>query len=330
MKIAVIGVTGQVGRTILEVLQESRLFFETELVPVASSRSYGEKVVFSGEEYKVISIGEALEANPDIAIFSAGAEVSREWAPRYTGNNIVVIDNSSAWRKDPQIPLVVPEINAEVITRKDRLISNPNCSTIQMVMVLAPLHRKYRIRRIVVSTYQAVSGTGYKAVSQLFNERSGLEGPMAYPYPVDLNLIPHGGDFDENGYTSEENKLLMETQKILNDNSIRVTATVVRVPVKTGHSMAVNVEFENEFQVDEVRNIISSTPGVILEDDFRNLKYPMPLFSEGRDEVFAGRVRRDFSNPNSLNLWIVADNLRKGAATNAVQIAEYIVVNKIF
>ncbi|MBU2652266.1 MAG: aspartate-semialdehyde dehydrogenase, partial [Bacteroidetes bacterium] len=250
--------------------------------------------------------------------------------PKYTGNNIVVIDNSSAWRKNPEIPLVVPEINAEIVTRKDRLISNPNCSTIQMVMVLAPLHRKYRIRRIVVSTYQAVSGTGYKAVSQLFNERSGQEGPMAYPYPIDLNLIPHGGDFDENGYTGEENKLLMETQKILNDNSIRVTATVVRVPVKTGHSMAVNVEFENEFQVDEVRNIIASTPGVILEDDFRNLKYPMPLFAEGRDEVFAGRVRRDFSNPNSLNLWIVSDNLRKGAATNAVQIAEYIVVNKLF
>lgn len=329
MKIAVIGATGLVGRTILEVLQESRVFFETELVPVASHQSYGDEIRFSGEDYKIKSIGEAVEEYPDIAIFSAGAEVSRDWAERFAGNNIIVIDNSSAWRKNPDIPLIVPEINAGVLTRRDRIVANPNCSTIQMVMALAPLHRKYQAKRIIVSTYQSVSGTGYKALNQLRNERDGKEGPMAYPHPIDLNIIPHGGDFDENGYTSEENKLLFETQKILDDTGIRVSATVARVPVNYGHSMAVNVEFGKEFHMDEVRSILENTPGVILEDDFRNFQYPMPLHAAGKDEVFVGRLRRDFSSPNALNMWIVADNLRKGAATNAVQIAEYIVINKL-
>ncbi len=329
MKIAVIGATGLVGRTILEVLQESRIFHETELIPVASHRSYGDIIRFSGDDYKIRSIGEAIEEYPDIAIFSVGSEVSRDWAERFAENNIIVIDNSSAWRKDPEKPLIVPEINAEILTRKDRIISNPNCSTIQMVMPLAPLHRKYKIRRIIVATYQSVSGTGYNAVNQLNNEREGREGDMAYPHQIDLNVIPHGGDFDDNGYTAEENKLLFETQKILDDTSIRVSATVARVPVMYGHSMALNIEFEDEFQVDEVREILSETDGVILEDDFKNLSYPMPINAAGKDEVFVGRIRRDFSAPNSLNMWIVADNLRKGAATNAVQIAEYIVINKL-
>lgn len=311
-----------VGRMMLKVLEE-RNFPVDRLFPAASERSEGREVVFSGKSVKVISIMEAVEAVPDLALFSAGAAVSKEWAPVFAENGTVVIDNSSAWRMEKDIPLVVPEINASAITRNTRIIANPNCSTIQMLMAIAPLHREYSIRRLVVSTYQSVTGTGVRAVTQLDNERHGLSGEMAYPWPIDMNCLPHCDIFLDNGYTREEMKLVNETRKILGDESIRVTATAVRVPVKGGHSESVNIEFEREFDLDRVRDILADTPGVILYDNPAENVYPMPIIAHDRDEVFVGRLRRDFSQEKTLNLWVVADNIRKGAATNAVQIAEH-------
>jgi aspartate-semialdehyde dehydrogenase len=326
MNLAIVGATGLVGREILKVLDEHKLYPDT-FIPVASSRSAGLPLMFNNHRYFIHTHEQAIAAKPDVAIFSAGGAASKEWAPRYAAAGITVIDNSSAWRMDPAIPLIVPEINASILTANHKIIANPNCSTIQLVLVLAPLHRKYTIKRIVVSTYQSVTGTGAKAVKQLENERKGVKGEMAYPYPIDLNLFPHGGDFLDNGYTSEEMKLVNETQKILSDNSIRITATIVRVPVMGGHSEAVNLEFEHDFIVDEVVEMLGNTPGVIVRDDIKNNIYPMPLDAVGKDEVFVGRIRRDESLEKSLNLFIVADNLRKGAATNAVQIAEYLESN---
>ena len=322
MKVAIAGATGMVGRMMLKVLEE-RNFPVDRLFPAASERSEGRDVVFSGKSVKVISIMEAVEAVPDLALFSAGAAVSKEWAPVFAENGTVVIDNSSAWRMEKDIPLVVPEINASAITRNTRIIANPNCSTIQMLMAIAPLHREYSIRRLVVSTYQSVTGTGVRAVTQLDNERHGLSGEMAYPWPIDMNCLPHCDIFLDNGYTKEEMKLVNETRKILGDESIRVTATAVRVPVKGGHSESVNIEFEREFDLDRVRDILADTPGVILYDNPAENVYPMPIIAHDRDEVFVGRLRRDFSQEKTLNLWVVADNIRKGAATNAVQIAEH-------
>ena len=329
MKIAIIGATGLVGKEILHVLQESRVFHEIEIFPVASSKSYGKEIFFEDRPYSIISLPECIAANPDIAIFSAGRETSLQWAEKFTDNNIYVIDNSSAWRMKDGIPLIVPEINGKILTKKSYLIANPNCSTIQMVLALAPLHKKYKIKRVIVSTYQSVSGSGYKALAQMDSERKGEKAEMVYPHQIDLNVLPHGGNFEDNGYTSEEIKLVNETRKILGDNDIQLTATVVRVPVKAGHSEAVNVEFENDFDLEEVKNILENTEGIIVEDDPMNHKYPMPVNCEGKDEVFVGRLRRDFSNPNSLNMWVVADNLRTGAATNAVQIAEYLLKNRL-
>lgn len=322
MKVAIVGATGMVGKMMLKVLEERQLPVDT-LLAAASERSEGREVIFRGKPVKVISIMEAVEAKPELALFSAGAAVSREWAPAFAETGTVVIDNSSAWRMDENVPLVVPEINAVAIRANDKIIANPNCSTIQMLMALAPLHREYTIRRLVISTYQSVTGTGVRAVTQLDNERRGLGGEMAYPYPIDLNCLPHCDQFLDNGYTKEEEKLVNETRKILSDSSIRVTATAVRVPVKGGHSEAVNAEFEREFDLDRVRVLLSEAPGVILYDNPAENKYPMPLIAHDRDEVFVGRVRRDFSQEKTLNMWVVADNIRKGAATNAVQIAEY-------
>lgn len=324
MKVAVIGATGMVGRMMLKVLEE-RQFPVDRLFPAASERSAGREVIFRGKPVRVVSVMEAVEAVPDVALFSAGASVSKEWAPVFAENGTVVIDNSSAWRMEEGIPLVVPEINAATIAADTRIIANPNCSTIQMLMAIAPLHREYGIKRLVISTYQSVTGTGVKAVTQLDNERRGLGGEMAYPYPIDLNCIPQCDIFLDNGYTKEEMKLVNETHKILGDDSIRVTATAVRVPVKGGHSESVNIEFLREFDLDRVRTLLSSAPGVILYDDPSERKYPMPLTAHDRDEVFVGRLRRDFSQEKTLNLWVVADNIRKGAATNAVQIAEHMI-----
>ena len=328
MKLAVVGATGLVGREIFKVLDEHSLFPEL-LIPVASPKSFGLPVDFNNVRYFIHSHEEAIAAKPQVAIFSAGGAVSKEWAPRYAAAGITVIDNSSAWRMNPGIPLVVPEINASVLTLDHKIIANPNCSTIQLVLVLAPLHAKYRIKRIVASTYQSVTGTGARAVKQLENERRGIRGAMAYPHPIDLNLFPHGGDFQENGYTSEEMKLLNETQKILDDYSIRLTSTIVRVPVMGGHSEAVNIEFSRDFELRDIFDLLGATPGIIVRDDVKNNIYPMPIEALGRDEVFVGRIRRDESQPNSLNLFIVADNLRKGAATNAVQIAEYLLEKEL-
>ena len=324
MKVAVIGATGMVGRMMLKVLEE-RQFPVDRLFPAASERSAGREVIFRGKPVRVVSVMEAVEAVPDVALFSAGAGVSKEWAPVFAENGTVVIDNSSAWRMEEGIPLVVPEINAATIAADTRIIANPNCSTIQMLMAIAPLHREYGIKRLVISTYQSVTGTGVKAVTQLDNERRGLGGEMAYPYPIDLNCIPQCDVFLDNGYTKEEMKLVNETHKILGDDSIRVTATAVRVPVKGGHSESVNIEFQREFDLDRVRALLSSAPGVILYDDPAERKYPMPIIAHDRDEVFVGRLRRDFSQEKTLNLWVVADNIRKGAATNAVQIAEHMI-----
>lgn len=332
MNIAVVGATGLVGSVMMKVLEEARyLPFDkiSEFIPVASERSLGRELHFNNMPYPVISIPEAIERRPEIAIFSAGASVSREFAPQFASAGTTVIDNSSAWRMHENVPLVVPEINAGILTRTHKIIANPNCSTIQMVLVLAPLHKAFKIKRVVVSTYQSVTGTGQKAVMQLNNERAGINGERVYPHPIDLNLFPHGGVFDSNGYTSEEIKLLHETRKIIGDNSINVTATVVRVPVTGGHSEAVNVEFEKEYDLQEVLKILSRTKGVVVQDDPEKSIYPMPRYAEGRDEVFVGRIRRDESQPNSLNLWIVSDNLRKGAATNAVQIAAYLAENEL-
>ena len=313
-----------VGRMMLKVLEE-RQFPVDRLFPAASERSAGREVVFRGKPVRVVSVMEAVEAVPDVALFSAGASVSKEWAPVFAENGTVVIDNSSAWRMEKEIPLVVPEINAAAVTAETRIIANPNCSTIQMLMAIAPLHREYGIKRLVVSTYQSVTGTGVKAVTQLDNERRGISGEMAYPYPIDLNCLPQCDIFLDNGYTKEEMKLVNETRKILGDEEIRITATAVRVPVKGGHSEAVNIEFEREFDLEKVRAILASTPGVILYDNPSERKYPMPIIAHDRDEVFVGRLRRDFSQEKTLNMWVVADNIRKGAATNAVQIAEYMI-----
>ena len=323
MKIALIGATGLVGNIMIKVLEE-RGFGKDDFIPAASSKSVGKEIQFSGHPYLIVSVEEAVSQNPDIAIFSAGSNVSLTYAPIFAANGCTVIDNSSAWRNYDHIPLVVPEINADVIQPGDRIIANPNCSTIQMVMALAPLHHAYGIKRLVISTYQSVTGTGVKAVQQLEAERKGLSCDAVYPYPIDLNILPHGGSFEANGYTTEEIKLVHETRKILRDNSIQITATVVRVPVKGGHSEAVNIEFENDFSLPDVYQLLENMPGVKVLDNPQSNQYPMPLYAEGKDEVFVGRIRRDESQPKSLNLWIVADNLRKGAATNAVQIAEYL------
>jgi aspartate-semialdehyde dehydrogenase len=329
MKTAVVGATGMVGRTMIRVLEE-RNFPVTELIPAASERSAGKELTFKGKAVKVVSVTEAVEAKPVFAIFSAGATVSKEWAPVFAENGTVVIDNSSAWRMDRNVPLVVPEINSHAIKKGDRIIANPNCSTIQMVMALAPLHRKYKIKRLVIATYQSVTGTGVKAVKQMENERAGIKGEMAYKYQIDMNCFPHGGTFQSDGYTTEEQKLIDETRKILEDQSIMVTATVVRIPVVGGHSEAVNVEFENDFDIDDARRLMSEFPGVVVYDNPDEFKYPMPVLSHNRDEVFVGRIRRDLSKDKCLNLWIVSDNIRKGAATNAVQIAEYMAANKLY
>lgn len=328
MKVAVVGATGLVGNVMIKVLEE-RNFPVIELIPVASQNSLGKEITFKGKIYKVIGIPEAISQKPAIALFSAGGSVSLEWAPKFAEAGTTVIDNSSAWRMEKDKKLIVPEINAKELTKADKIIANPNCSTIQMVVALAPLHARYKIKRLVISTYQSVSGTGVKAVKQLENERMGIKADMAYHFPIDKNCIPQCDIFTDNNYTKEEMKLVNETRKILGDDSIRITATAVRVPVVGGHSEAVNIEFEKDFDLAEVRKILASTKGIILQDDVANYKYPMPRFSEGKDEVFVGRIRRDYSNPNSLNMWIVADNLRKGAATNAVQIAEYLIENKL-
>jgi aspartate-semialdehyde dehydrogenase len=334
MKVAVVGATGLVGTKMLQVLAE-RNFPITELIPVASERSVGKEVEFKGKKYKVVSMTDAIAAKPNVAIFSAGGSTSLEWAPKFAAAGITVIDNSSAWRMDPSKKLIVPEINADALTRQDKIIANPNCSTIQMVVALNPLHKKYGIKRIVVSTYQSVTGTGVKAVDQLKGEREkavkGSNGdyPMAYKYPIDLNVIPQIDVFLDNGYTKEEMKMVNETKKIMRDESIRVTSTTVRIPVMGGHSESVNVEFNKDFDLEEVRQLLKSSPGVIVVDDPANQKYPMPMDAQEKDEVFVGRLRRDETQPNSLNMWIVSDNLRKGAATNAVQIAEYCLENQL-
>ncbi|WP_268225561.1 aspartate-semialdehyde dehydrogenase [Sinomicrobium oceani] len=326
MKIAVVGATGMVGEVMLQVLAERR-FPVTELLPVASERSVGKEILFQGKTYKVISLADAVAAKPAIALFSAGGATSLEWAPKFAAAGTIVVDNSSAWRMDPGKKLVVPEINASEITADDKIIANPNCSTIQMVMALAPLHSRYGIKRVVVSTYQSITGTGVKAVRQLENEYEGVQGDMAYPYPIHRNALPHCDVFEENGYTKEEMKLVRETRKILNDDSIAVTSTAIRIPVVGGHSESVNLQFENDFEVEDIRRILNETPGVTVQDNPDTNTYPMPIYAQGKDDVFVGRIRRDHSQPNSLNMWIVADNLRKGAATNAVQVAEYLLAN---
>ena len=324
MKVAVVGATGLVGSKMLQVLAE-RNFPVTELLPVASEKSVGKEVEFKGKKYKVVGMADAIAAKPVVAIFSAGGGTSLEWAPQFAAAGIKVIDNSSAWRMDPTKKLVVPEVNANALTADDYIIANPNCSTIQMVVALQPLHEKYKITRVVVSTYQSVTGTGKKAVDQLFNERKGIEGDMAYKYPIDLNVIPQIDVFLENGYTKEEMKMVKETNKIMRDDSIRVTATTVRIPVIGGHSESVNVEFENEFDLEEVKALLSKAPGIIVQNDDAAQLYPMPLWAHDKDEVFVGRLRRDETQAKTLNMWIVSDNLRKGAATNAIQIAEYLI-----
>jgi len=326
MRVAVVGATGMVGTVMLQVLRE-QAFPITELFPVASEKSIGSTLDFGGLIYPVIGLQEALDKQPDIAIFSAGGAISLEWAPKFAEVGTVVIDNSSAWRMDPTKKLIVPEINGHLLSLSDKIIANPNCSTIQLVMVLAPLHKKYAIKRVVISTYQSITGTGVKAVQQMENERNGLAGEMAYKYPIDKNCIPQCDVFLDNGYTKEEMKLSDETKKIL-DPAIKLTATAVRVPVVGGHSEAVNIAFENDFDLVEVRKLLHETPGVVLKDDTETFSYPMPKYAEGKDDVFVGRIRRDESQENTLNLWIVADNLRKGAATNAVQIAQLIAALK--
>lgn len=324
MKVAVVGVTGMVG-TIMTKLLEEREFPVTELIPVASERSVGKSIIFKGKKHQIVGLETAVKMRPKIAIFSAGGETSLAWAPKFANSGCVVIDNSSAWRMDPTKKLVVPEINASSIDINDKIIANPNCSTIQLVLALAPLHKKYYMKRVVVSTYQSVSGTGVKAVRQMENEIEGKKGEMAYPYPIFKNALPHCDIFLENGYTKEEMKLAREPQKILNDRSFAITATAVRIPTAGGHSESVNVQFENDFDLNNVRQLLSNTPGVVVQDNTDTNTYPMPIYAHGKDDVFVGRIRRDESQPNTLNMWIVSDNLRKGAATNAIQIAEYLV-----
>lgn len=328
MKVAVVGATGMVGEVMLQLLAE-RNFPVTELIPVASEKSVGKQITFKGKSYTVVGLQTAVDLKPEIAIFSAGGQTSLDWAPKFAAAGTTVIDNSSAWRMDPTKKLVVPEINASVLTKEDKIIANPNCSTIQMVMVLAPLHQKYGIKRVVVSTYQSITGTGVKAVKQLENEYAGIQGEMAYPYPIHRNAIPQCDVFEENDYTKEEMKLVRETQKIMDDKSIAVTATAIRIPVVGGHSESVNVEFTNDFDVTEIRSILHNTPGIVVQDNVDTKTYPMPIYAHGKDDVFVGRIRRDESQPNTLNMWIVADNLRKGAATNTIQIAEYLVANQL-
>jgi len=328
MKVAVVGVTGLVGGVILKVLEE-RNFPVDELIPIASDKSIGKEIIFNGKVYSVVNIAEGVSLKPDIAIFSAGGQLSLDWAEKFAANGTIVIDNSSAWRMDEMKKLIIPEINACQLTRQDKIISNPNCSTIQLLMALNPLHLKYKVKRVVVSTYQSVTGSGFKAKDQLMSERSGDNTNKVYPWQIDLNCLPHCDVFLDNGYTKEEMKLVNETRKIFNDNSINLTATAVRVPVVGGHSESVNVEFENEFDIHDVRYLLSNFPGLKLIDDIVNNSYPMPIYCQGKDDVFVGRVRRDESQANTLNFWVVADNLRKGAATNAVQIAEYIIENDL-
>jgi aspartate-semialdehyde dehydrogenase len=328
MKIAVVGATGLVGSMMLKVLEE-RNFPISELIPIASEKSLGKEISFKGKSYKIHSMIDAIAAKPTIALFSAGGSTSLEWAPKFAEVGTFVIDNSSAWRMMADKKLVIPEINADAITKDDLIIANPNCSTIQMVLVLNPLHLKYKIKRVVVSTYQSVTGTGVKAVQQMENERAGIAGEMAYKYRIDKNVIPQIDVFVDNGYTKEEMKMVNETKKIMRDDSMAITATCVRIPTTGGHSESINIEFENDFDLKEVRSMLASTSGVVLKDDIAQFIYPMPLDADGKDDVFVGRIRRDESQPNTLNLWVVADNLRKGAATNAVQIAEYLVTNKL-
>lgn len=328
MKIAVIGATGLVGQAMLKVLEETDLPID-QLIPVASSKSIGREVIFRKKFFKVIGLEEAVSLEPQIALFSAGSEVSREWAPKFAAAGCRVIDNSSCWRKEPEIPLIVPEINASILGTKDLIIANPNCSTIQLVVALNPLHLKYGLKRVVVSTYQSVTGTGARGVQQLSKERAGQESDKIYPYPIDLNLIPHGGSFQPDGYTTEEIKLVEESRKILGLPGLRLTATVVRVPVFGGHSESINIEFENDFDIEELRSVLANSPGITLQDEPAKFIYPMPLYAQGKNDVFVGRIRRDFSQENSVNMWVVSDNLRKGAATNACQIAEYLVKNKL-
>ena len=329
MKIAVVGATGLVGSKMLQLLEERRLAI-SELIPVASERSAGKEIIFAGNKYKVVAPATAIEMKPAIALFSAGGGTSLEWAPKFAAAGVTVIDNSSVWRMDPTKKLIVPEINADVLTAEDKIIANPNCSTIQLVIALHPLHKKYKIKRIVVSTYQSVTGTGKKGVDQLMNERSGITGEMAYPYKIDMNAIPHIDVFLENGYTKEEMKIVLETKKIMRDDTIRLTATAVRIPVMGGHSESVNVEFENEFDLSELRNLLEKAEGVTVLDDVKELQYPMPLIhAHEKDDVFVGRLRRDETQAKTLNMWVVSDNLRKGAATNAIQIAEYLIKNKL-
>tara|TARA_B110000503_G_scaffold7409_2_gene10070 strand:+ start:15714 stop:16712 length:999 start_codon:yes stop_codon:yes gene_type:complete len=328
MKIAVVGATGMVGTVMLKVLEERNLPI-TELIPVASARSAGKKLSYKGKDYTVVTLEDALKMKPDIALFSAGGDTSLAWAPKFAEVGTTVIDNSSAWRMDPTKKLVVPEINGNVLTKQDKIIANPNCSTIQLVAALSPLHLKYKMKRVVISTYQSVSGSGVKAVQQLDNEEAGIEGEMAYPHKIGRNALPHCDVFLENGYTKEEMKLVKEPKKILGDTSFSVTATAVRIPTAGGHSEAVNVQFHNDFDLTEVRHILANTPGIIVQDDLANNLYPMPITAHDKDEVFVGRIRRDESQENTLNLWIVADNLRKGAATNTIQIAEYLIENNL-
>jgi aspartate-semialdehyde dehydrogenase len=324
MKVAVVGATGLVGTKMLQVLAE-RNFPITELIPVASERSVGKEIIFNGKPYKIVSMQDAIAAKPSLALFSAGGNTSLEWAPQFAAAGITVVDNSSAWRMDSTKKLVVPEVNANSLSASDKIIANPNCSTIQMVVVLKPLHDKYKIKRVVVSTYQSVTGTGVKAVTQLMNERQGIVGEMAYKYPIDMNAIPHIDSFTDNGYTKEEMKMVNETKKIMEDDNIKVTATCVRIPTVGGHSESVNIEFENDFDLQEVKTILSAAPGIVLKQDNENFIYPMPLTAHDKDETFVGRIRRDETQPNTLNCWIVSDNLRKGAATNAIQIAETLI-----
>ena len=328
MRVAVVGVTGMVGNVMLEVLKEHN-FPVTELIPVASEKSIGKKINFKGKEYSVIGLEQAVSLKPDVALFSAGASVSKEWAPRFAQVGTTVVDNSSAWRMDETKKLVIPEINADVLTKDDKIIANPNCSTIQMLVALAPLQAKYGIKRIVVSTYQSITGTGVKAVRQLENEYKGEKGEMAYHYPIHRNAIPHCDVFEENGYTKEEMKLVRETKKILRDDTIAVTATAVRIPVVGGHSESINVELKTDFSIDEVRALLAKSAGIKVQDNTDTNIYPMPIYAHGKDEVFVGRIRRDESQANTLNLWVVADNLRKGAATNTIQIAEYLIAHKL-
>ena len=328
MKLAVVGATGMVGEVMLRVLSE-RHFPLTELIPVASERSVGKKIYYQGNSLEVLGLSTAVSMAPDLALFSAGGDTSLEWAPKFAEVGTVVIDNSSAWRMDPNKKLIIPEINSQILTKKDRIIANPNCSTIQMLMVLAPLKNTYGINRIVVSTYQSITGTGIKAVQQLENESLNVKGEMAYPYPIHQNALPHCDIFMDNGYTKEEMKLVNETHKILGDESIRITATAIRIPVVGGHSESINIQLKSEFQLHDIRKLLHESPGIVLQDNPDTNTYPMPIYAKGKDEVFVGRIRKDFSQENSINLWVVSDNLRKGAATNTIQIAEYLIKNDL-